>query len=173
MSAILADETLGWTGLEALAIDSRMNLKLRPLESPEEAHAFAGLLETGMRESASALGREAPRGIARRFLERAFDRPETLLLVAEGDGRELGIAATAPFEDPLSGETAPILIALYVDPSIRRRGVARALFAEAMRILAQRGGARLFARAAHNDDVLISMGERWGLVRAWELMSSE
>ncbi len=150
-----------------------MNLKLRPLERREEAQAFVGLLETGMRESASALGREAPPGTARRFLERALGRPETLLLVAEGEGRELGIAATAPFEDPLSGETTPIVVALYVDPSIRRRGVARALLAEARRLLAQRGETRLFARAAHNDDVLISMGERWGLVRAWELMSTE
>ena len=31
----------------------------------------------------------------------------------------------------------------------------------------------LWARAAHNDDALISMGERWGFVRAWELMSAE
>jgi hypothetical protein len=31
----------------------------------------------------------------------------------------------------------------------------------------------LSARAGHNDDALISMGERWGFVRQWEMMVRE
>jgi hypothetical protein len=40
-------------------------------------------------------------------------------------------------------------------------------------VLAERGMRVLAARAGHNDDALISMGERWGFVRAWELMLFE
>ena len=44
---------------------------------------------------------------------------------------------------------------------------------EARRLLGQRGLRTLAARAGHNDDALISMGERWGFVRAWELLLYE
>ena len=83
------------------------------------------------------------------------------------------IAASAPFEDPLTGDVQALLILLYTDPSIRQRGVARSLTGELRRALAARGVTELWARAAHNDDALISMGERWGFVRSWELMSAE
>ena len=85
----------------------------------------------------------------------------------------MAFAASGPFRDPLTGVAEPMLVALYVVPEIRHRGVARALVLELRRLLAARGFSGLAARAAHNDDALISMGERWGLVRTWEFMSSE
>jgi GNAT superfamily N-acetyltransferase len=66
-----------------------------------------------------------------------------------------------------------MVLVLYVEPDARHRGVARALVEEATRLLAARGLRRLAARAGHNDDALISMGERWGFVRQWELMLRE
>jgi hypothetical protein len=51
--------------------------------------------------------------------------------------------------------------------------VARALVHETARLLAARGAGTLAARAGHNDDALISMGERWGFVRSWELLARE
>lgn len=154
-----------------------MNLNLRPIESAEEARGLLPLFERGLSETSLPTSEEAPaesvEGLAQGFLARCFDRPESLLLVAEADGEVRALAATAPFEDPLTGAATPMLVLLWVDPAIRHRGVARALVQETRRLLATRGFPTLLARADHNDDALISMGERWGLVRAWEVMSSE
>jgi ribosomal protein S18 acetylase RimI-like enzyme len=116
-----------------------------------------------------------PAGTAARFVARHFDEPESLLLVAEsrpGAG-DLGLCLVGPFEDPLTAERVPMLLVLHVDPAVRHRGLARALVDEARAVLSERGLESLAARAAHNDDALISMGERWGFVRQWELMIHE
>ena len=36
--------------------------------------------------------------------------------------------------------------------------------------LAMRGIRKLGAICGHNDDALISMGERWGFTRRWEIL---
>ena len=84
-----------------------------------------------------------------------------------------GLCLTVPFEDPLTGEILPMIVILRVDPNLRHRGIARALVDDARSILAERGHGILAARAGHNDDALISMGERWGFLRHWELMLHE
>jgi len=151
-----------------------MNLKLRTIDDLEEARALLPLLERGASESSSSyLNEPFAAGDGARFLERCFGRAETLVLAAEADGKAQALAVTAPFEDPLTGATRPMVVVLYVDPDLRHRGVARALVKELRRLLARRGQEVLLARAGHNDDAVISMGERWGLVRAWELMSTE
>jgi GNAT superfamily N-acetyltransferase len=150
-----------------------MNLRLRSIATREEARGVQALLEQAVRELCGALDQRADE-LARRYLERLGPR-EALLCVAEPRevARPLALAASAPSEDPLTGEVSAHLVLLYTDPSIRQRGVARALVAELRRALAGRGVKELWARAAHNDDALISMGERWGFVRTWELMSAE
>ena len=149
-----------------------MNLKLRPIESVDEARDLLPLLERGLRETSLGYLEDLVEGTAGRLLQRHFGRPETLFLVAESEGDVRAVAATAPYEDPLTAATAPMLVLLWVDPPIRHRGVARALVRETRRILAARGFDALLARVDHNDDALISMGERWGMVRTWEVMSS-
>lgn len=155
-----------------------MNLRLRAIASREEARGALALLEQAVREvsgaAALAAARRTPAELAQRYLERLGPR-ESLLVVAEPREveRPLALAASAPFEEPLSGDVHALVVLLYTDPSIRQRGVARALIGELRRALAARGVTELWARAAHNDDALISMGERWGFVRSWELMSAE
>ncbi len=151
-----------------------MNLRLRTISTREEALGTLALLEQAVREVEGLSERRTPAELARRYLERLGPR-EALLVVAEPRevDRPLALAASAPFEDPLTGEVGAVIVLLYTDPSIRQRGVARALTQELRRALAARGVKELWARAAHNDDALISMGERWGFVRAWELMSAE
>lgn len=156
-----------------------MNLRLRSITTREEAQGTLALLEQAVRavraadEGGAGGAASAPAELARRYLERLGPR-EALLVVAEPREveRPLALAASAPFEDPLTGEVRALMVLLYTDPSIRQRGVARALTQELRRLLAARGVAELWARAGHNDDALISMGERWGFVRAWELMSA-
>ena len=151
-----------------------MNLRLRTIATRPEAEGVQALLEQAVRE-VRAQPDLRPEEVARRYLARLGGARELLLVVAEPRevARPLALAASAPFEDPLTGEVQALLVLLYTDPSIRQRGVARALTAELRRALAARGVKELWARAAHNDDALISMGERWGFVRAWELMSAE
>lgn len=151
-----------------------MNLRLRTIASRTEAEGVAALLEQAVRE-VLADPDQRPDEVARRTLARLGSAREALLVVAEPRevARPLALAASLPFEDPLTGAVQALLVLLYTDPSIRQRGVARALVGELRRALAARGVSELLARAAHNDDALISMGERWGFVRVWELMSVE
>jgi GNAT superfamily N-acetyltransferase len=151
-----------------------MNLRLRTIAARSEAEGVQALLEQAVREVAGEPDLR-PDEVARRTLARLGSAREALLVVAEPKevARPLALAASAPFEDPLTGAVRALLVLLYTDPSIRQRGVARALVGELRRALAARNVRELWARAAHNDDALISMGERWGFVRAWELMSIE
>jgi len=152
-----------------------MNLKLRTVERREQAGPLSALLEQAAREVSASWSTRPAGEIARRYLEHSLGAREALLVVAEQKeaDRPLALAGSAASEDPLTGEVHPMLVLLYVDPSIRQRGVARELVRELRRQLAARGVGGLWARAGHNDDAVISMGERWGFVRSWELMSSE
>jgi GNAT superfamily N-acetyltransferase len=137
----------------------------------ELASALDRAAEDAMREFRDA---PLPAEVGRRLVERSFGAPESLLLLAEEEeGPFAGLLATAPFEDPLTGELVPMIVLCYVEPAFRHRGLARALVFEALRLLARRGLSRVAARAGHNDDALISMGERFGFVRHWELLLYE
>ena len=116
-----------------------------------------------------------PPGLGERLLRRVLDSPEGLVLSAHlaGNGERIGWCVTGPFVDPLVGDTLPMVVGLFVQPEFRRRGLARALVRRARELLAERGRSSLAARAGHNDDALISMGERWGFVRAFEIMIHE
>lgn len=114
-------------------------------------------------------------GAAARFLEQHFDDPATLLVVAESapGGPWAGLCLVGPFRDPLLASSLPMILVLHVEPAWRHRGVARLLLERASGELAARGIRGLAARVGHNDDALISMGERWGFVRTFELMERE
>ncbi len=152
-----------------------VNLRMRVVDDAAEARALGPLLERAVQAAGIAAGERLGPDTARRIFQRAVGRREGCLLVAEEktSGRPVALAASTPFEDPLSGDLAPMLVLLYVEPHLRQRGVARSLVLELRRSLASRGMNGLLARAGHNDDALISMGERWGFVRTWEIMSSE
>ena len=146
------------------------------VSDPAEAHGFAGLVDSVAAAFESEWSDEPfPEGAARRFLEERWEDPETLLLVARGAApeRPSGLMLTGALEDPLSRRRTPVVLALWVDPGARHRGVATRLVARARELLAARGFTGLAARAGHNDDALISMGERWGFVRIWELLLHE
>jgi GNAT superfamily N-acetyltransferase len=148
----------------------------RHMELLSEALALAPELDRGLAERAREFQDEplAP-GLARAFLGTHFDAPETALVVAETalGKADLGLCLTAPFADLVLGLRLPLIRVLSVSPAHRHRGVARALVDATTEVLARRGIARLAAQVGHNDDALISMGERWGFVRHWELMLRE
>jgi len=153
-----------------------MDPRIRNIEDPEEALALSTALEAYVAQATADVRDEPlPEGTCRRFFERCFDDRETVLLVAETQaGRaDLGVCITGPFEDPLVGTRVPMILVLFVSPSARHRGLAKALVDRVTEILERRGLPTLAARAGHNDDALISMGERWGFVRQWEIMLRE
>ncbi|MFT7662888.1 MAG: GNAT superfamily N-acetyltransferase [Planctomycetota bacterium] len=153
-----------------------MELQIRPVTDFNEA---LGLVDELDRLTAVTVAeyRDTPlaSGCSKRILDRHFEQSTCLLLLAEdaSDKSRLGICLIAPFEDPLTGELTPVVVLLHVENEIRHRGVARALVKNAITILGERGHSALAARAAHNDDALISMGERWGFLRQWEFMVHE
>jgi GNAT superfamily N-acetyltransferase len=84
-----------------------------------------------------------------------------------------GLLLSGPFTDPLAGDRRPMILVLWVERSLRHRGLAGALVKRARELMAERGLAPLAGRAEAGDDARIAMGERWGFMRAWEVMVAE
>jgi GNAT superfamily N-acetyltransferase len=151
-----------------------MKVHLQPLERLEDALALAPRLDACAAEFDRQFTDEPfPAGASERFLSERFAEPETVLVVARADsdaGQLLGLVLVGALVEPLRGTRLPTVLVLHVVPDARHRGLAGELVAEATRLLESRGLTQLAARAGHNDDALISMGERWGFVRQWELM---
>ena len=154
-----------------------MDIRIRPITELAEAHGLASDLDRFAAESmAEYRDTPIPTGTSKRLLERHFEDSQCLLLVSEVDGsadQRVGVCFVVPSEDPLTGECTPMIVILSVDTEVRHNGLARALVQDALRILADRGHPGVAARAAHNDDARISMGERWGFLRQWEFMLYE
>ena len=153
-----------------------MNVSLRQIEDLDEALTLTAVLD-GYAQSQLGEFRDEPLpfGVTERFLRKHFAAPQTVLVVAESErGRtDLGVVLVGPFADPLVGDLHPMIMLLHVVVDARHRGVARSLVEGAAGLLRKRGLTTLAARAGHNDDALISMGERWGFVRHWELLLRE
>ena len=150
-----------------------MNVRLRSVEAGAERAAFGPLLDRALHETAAVLGREAlGANPAADLLARVGDHPATLVVVAEpsADREVRAVCLTAPLVDPVGGGVEPLLAALWVDPALRGRGLARAMLREAGRILGERGLGPLVVRIPHGDDALAAMADRWSLVRTWQLM---
>ncbi len=151
-----------------------MEIQLRPVFDREEALGLCTQLDVFAAQHLAEFGSEpAADGLCRAFVERHFESPEFLLHLAESSGGMAGACLIGPMEDPLSAERYAFISILHVERDFRHQGLARALVFDAKRILAERGLSRLAARAGHNDDALISMGERWGFLRHWELLLHE
>lgn len=150
-----------------------MDAQLRIVDDREAARAFEPRLDAAAREAQEI--HEAvppPSGWAQRWLDAHLAEPGSLLIVAESAAGEadLGFVLVGDWTDPLEIERIPMILLLSVDSGHRHRGVAGALVERAQTVLRERGLPRLAARAPHNDDARISMGERWGFVREWEVL---
>jgi len=157
-------------------LSMRGSTMIRRIEDLQSAIELAPALEA-YASQATAEFRDGPlaEGTCRRFFGKRFSEPETVLVVAEtATGRsDLGVCVSGPFEDPLTGARVPMVLILFVSPNARHQGLAAKLVAEVSAVLRERGMTSIAARAGHNDDALISMGERWGFVRTWEMMVRE
>lgn len=153
-----------------------MDLSLRILSDRSEALDIAPTFDAIAAEiNAEFRDTPVPDAVGLNLIRRHFSDPEMVIAVAQdkGNGARLGLCVTAPLVDPLFGERIPLIVLLHVHPDHRHRGIAAHLVEAVSRELASRGIHQLAARAGHNDDALISMGERWGFVRHWEVMLRE
>lgn len=156
-----------------------MAAAVRIVTDRTEALALAPALDACAREFMGQFSDVPyPEGASRRFLEQHFEDPATVLVEARdqpGGGPDgwAALCLVGPFRDPLLGTTIPLVLVLHVRSAWRHRGLGRALLEEAARTLDERGVSGLTARVGHNDDALISMGERWGFVRNFELMQRD
>ena len=181
MGRASTNEGVDWFRWRSGLCSDAMKLQLRQVTQLEEALGLAERIDRSAAEfHAQVSDLPYPAGAAERALRARFAAPETVLVVAEDEaapaserGRVWGLCLTGPFVDPLFGTSQPMVLALHVDPTLRHRGVASELVARAGEVLASRNLHTLAARASHNDDALVSMGERWGFVRSWELMVKE
>ena len=152
-----------------------MDVKLSTAETLREAMTLADAIDRYAREVGAEFRDDPPApGVGQRLIEAHFDARETVIALARGDREEpLGMCVTIPFQDPLFGDVVPFVAVLFVGPDYRHRGLAGHLIKSVRETLAERGLNALAGRAGHNDDALISMGERWGFVRQWEWMVHE
>jgi GNAT superfamily N-acetyltransferase len=150
-------------------------MRLRSITQLDEALKLAPRLDRRAAEYNAQFSDEPfPTGASERFLRMHLNDPETLLLVAEEANGELAaICLIGALIDPLLRSRTPMVLVLHVEDAARHRGLAGEIISEARGTLADRGIRTLAARVGHNDDALISMGERWGFVRNWELMLHE
>jgi GNAT superfamily N-acetyltransferase len=157
-----------------------MAAALRIVTDRDEALGLAPALDACAREFMAQFSDVPyPEGASRRFLEQHFEDPATVLVEARPEGDVGGLDGWAalclvgPFRDPLLGTVIPLVLVLYVRSAWRHRGLGRSLLERAAGTLEERGVGGLTARVGHNDDALISMGERWGFVRNFELMQRD
>ena len=153
-----------------------MEVTLRFLETRDDALTLSSDIDHYAREATAEFRDElVADGIGVRLVRDHFDSPHCVFLTAtEARSEErIGLCVTVPFVDPLVGDSMAMVVVLSVHPDFRHRGLAGRMISALHEELGSRGVHTLAARAGHNDDALISMGERWGFVRLYEVMVHE
>jgi GNAT superfamily N-acetyltransferase len=109
--------------------------------------------------------RAHPEGAVRAFLAQRLERGDSVVFLAWVDARAVGFAQLYPAFASLSLAPSWILNDLYVDPSARKGGIARALM-EAVRQLAKAtGAAEVFLQTAGDNAPARALYESLGYVR--------
>jgi len=100
---------------------------------------------------------------ARNVIEDILSDERNLLLVAEYDGRIVGVIRSELQDEPML-VNSPIAVVkeLYVIPEYRRRGIATKLIEETRRILEGRGAKILAAEFPAHNEVAKSFYEKLG-----------
>jgi len=112
---------------------------------------------------------------ARNFLVKSLGQKESVYLLGreEKTGKFAGFLFIARREDSFLATSSPFAYLLFTHPDFRRLGLAASLLVEGEKVLKERGLTKLIAPATHNDDAIISMGERRGYLREREYMVKE
>lgn len=107
----------------------------------------------------------ADAGLARRFIGERFDRKESVVFVAECDGKPVGFTQLYPTFCSVAAAPIFVLYDLFVAEEARRGGVARALMQAATQHAKQAGAVRLELATAISNHAGQSLYESLGWVR--------
>ena len=105
---------------------------------------------------------EGEQGLPEAEWRRRAGRPDgTLLVLTDAGGRDVGTAMVIPHaQEPEDGA----VVGVWVDPSVRGSGAARALMAAAIQDARDRGFPRLRLEVADDNAAAIAFYERLGFV---------
>lgn len=141
----------------------------------EGVQPFWAQMEEGIREQYHSYYRDLEIKGPREFMQSSLGHPSTVLLIARDAKSEqfAGVMFVAARKDPFIGKEDPYIYLLYTVREFRRLGLAATLIDKGEEILRRRGQKSLSAPAGHNDDAIISLGERRGYLREIEFMSKQ
>ncbi len=102
--------------------------------------------------------------LAHRFVGERLRRDESVILLAEADGKAVGFTQLFPSFSSVSATRTWVLNDLYVDSTARRRGAARALLQAAADFARGDGAVRLELETDHDNARAQTLYRRMG----WE-----
>ena len=134
--------------------------ELRPADARRDAAACAAIYAPFVTDSWISFELEAPDAaeMARRIADHGASHA---WLVAEVDGAVAGYAYGSPHRTR-AAYASSCDVAVYVDPAHGRQGIGRALYAELLPMLADRGFHAAFAGVALPNDASIGLHEAMG-----------
>ena len=103
--------------------------------------------------------------LAHRFIGERLQQGESVIFLAEMDGKAVGFTQLFPSFSSVSATRIWILNDLYVDATARRQGVAQALLQAASEFARADGARRLELETDHGNDSAQALYRRLG----WEL----
>lgn len=109
--------------------------------------------------------------LAEDLCERLKGRFGVFLRASSGDGGLLGGALLLSRREAGEAEARPWLVALWVHPEVRGRGLGRKLARNAERHAQERGALEVVVTAPPEDDATLYILERWGYSRERLAMS--
>lgn len=103
--------------------------------------------------------------LARRFISERLQQGESVIFLAEVDGKAVGFTQLFPSFSSVGATRVWILNDLYVDAAARRQGVAQALLRAAAEFARIDGAHRLELETDHSNDSAQALYRRlgWGL----------
>ena len=111
-------------------------------------------------------GQPANLDLARKFLSARIERRESVILLASRDSEDpIGFAQLYPTFCSVSAAPIFVLYDLYVDASVRRGGIGRALVQESVEHARRAGAVRVELATAIANDTAQALYEALGWVR--------
>ena len=104
--------------------------------------------------------------LARAFIEERLRLDESVIFIARGEnGEALGFTQLYPMFSSVAARRIWVLNDLFVAPTARKRGVARALMDRARDFAVEKGALRLILETAEDNDAAQALYESLGYVR--------
>ena len=112
-------------------------------------------------------------GDRRKTAVRAIEDCRHEILVAEVDGRVVGLLEWVMFHDLLEGSDTATILSLYVAESHRRMGVGEALVKETVRRAKERGASEIHVCAERANKPALSLYRKCGFGREYVCLEME